>query len=237
MARDSATAFIILTAGRSSRMGEPKALLRFGKRTALEVAVSNAVEAGVRRLVTVVGYRAEEIRSAHSFTGLPSEFRWVVNHDVDSPMIVSLQTGLHSLSPYLLDAFLFQPVDVPLVTAGDIRALITAHSERKEGETVFIPSHEEHGGHPVLCDASLIPDFLALDRGATARDVIRGQAVVYVETGNPGVLEDMDTRDDYRRLRGIFEARGGGGSPASIENLRRGLFPGSGTMPEPRGGR
>lgn len=205
---DLYTALIVLTAGRSSRMGEPKALLRFGKRTALEVAVQNAIDAGVSRVVTVVGHRAEEIRAAHSFTGLPLEFRWTVNFDVGSPMIVSLQAALRDLAPLRLDAFLFQPVDVPLVMADDLRFLVGAFASRQaDDERIFIPSHDEHGGHPVLCAGSLAREFLDLPVTATPRDVIRRHTVVYVETGNPGVIEDMDTREDYRRLCAIYDAR------------------------------
>ena len=55
---DPSLALIVLTAGRSSRMGEPKALLRFGNCTALELEVRNAAAAGVGRVVAVIGHRA-----------------------------------------------------------------------------------------------------------------------------------------------------------------------------------
>ena len=152
MSSDPYTALIVLTAGRSSRMGESKALLRFGKRTALELAVDNAVSAGVRRVVAVVGHRNEEIRAAHSFSGLPLTFQWAVNLRGDSPMIASLQVGLRAIAGIDLDAFLFQPIDVPLITGRDLRLLTGAFASRSRGETVFIASHDNHRGHPVLCN-------------------------------------------------------------------------------------
>jgi CTP:molybdopterin cytidylyltransferase MocA len=211
-------ALIVLTAGRSSRMGEPKALLRFGKQTALELAVRNAIRAGIQRVVAVLGHRAEEIRAAHHFAGLPVAFDWVVNHEADAPMLSSLQAGLRRLARLRADAFFFQPVDLPLVTAYDFRRLIDAYCNRVSGEKVFIPSFQERAGHPVLCDASLIGEFLQLAPERTARDFLREQRIAYVETGNPGVLEDMDTRDDYRRLRQVYEAREGAAlPPLSVE--------------------
>ena len=220
---DLYTALIVLTAGRSSRMGEPKALLRFGKWTALELAVENAITAEVNRVVAVVGHRAEEIRAAHIFTGLPLKFEWVGNLESDSPMLVSLQTALRSLAAVQLDAFFFQPIDVPLLRANDFRELTAAFRARQPGESVFIAAHGNQGGHPVLCDARLIPEFLQVPRDGTARDVIGGQKRVYVDTGNPGVIEDMDTRDDYRRLRQLYEAREVGQSPMQLDRFSGGF--------------
>ena len=201
------TALIILTAGRSSRMGEPKALLRFGNRTALEIAVNNAVQAGVQRVVAVVGHRAEEIRAAHSFTGLGIQFEWAINLESDSPMIASLQTGLRDLESFPIDAFLFQPVDLPLITADDLSAVLGAFSTDDSGARVFVPTCEGNRGHPVLCTAELAAAFLALGPEQSARDLIAEQKVVGVETGNPGVLLDMDAPDEYRQLKTIYMSR------------------------------
>ncbi len=205
MAANPKTALVILTAGKSTRMGEPKALLRFGKHTALELGVHNAIEAGIQRVVAVVGHRAEEIRAAHSFTGLPLTFQWALNLNHGSPQIVSLQSGLKELQKVDLEAFLFQPVDFPLITPADLRLLIQAFQRRSSGsERIFIPSYEHRRGHPVLCDARLIDAFLKLPPDRSARDLFEQHQVTYVETGNPGVLEDMDTREDYQRLREIY---------------------------------
>lgn len=220
---DLDTALVILTAGRSSRMGEPKALLRFGKWTALEIAVQNAIEAKVNRVVTVVGHRNEEIRAAHSFSGMPLNFQWVPNLDSGSPMLVSLQTALQSLVSTQIDAFFFQPIDVPLLCADDFLELAAAFRTREPGESVFVAAHGTQGGHPVLCDAALIPEFLGVPRHGTARDVIGKQKRVYVDTGNPGVIEDMDTREDYRRLRQLYDVREVGQSRMKLDHFSGGF--------------
>jgi molybdenum cofactor cytidylyltransferase len=205
---DPATALVLLSAGRSSRMGEPKALLRFGNRTALELAVHNAVSAGIRKVVTVLGHRAEEIRAAHSFLGLPVTFEWALNFSTGGPMLESLQVGLRALRTARLDAFFFQPIDFPLLLPDDYRALMAAFRGREAGERVFVPSYDNHRGHPVLCDLALRELFLGLRLEQSARDVIEQESVVHVETGNPGVLEDMDTREDYLRLKRVYEGTG-----------------------------
>ena len=58
--RSSSVAAVILAAGYSSRMGDFKALLPFGRGTVLECVVTTLRAAGVERIVVVSGYRAEE---------------------------------------------------------------------------------------------------------------------------------------------------------------------------------
>jgi len=197
-------ALIILSAGRSTRMGEPKALLRFGNWTALELAVRNAAAGGLGRVVVVIGHRAEEIRAAHTFAGIGVDFSWVLNRAPESEQIESLKIGLKALEKEHLEAFLFQPVDYPLVTKLDFAALVLAHRAHSGPERVFIPTYQDRRGHPVLCRAKMREAILELPPGRTARDALDQGGIVHVEVPNRGVVEDMNTPDDYRRLREIF---------------------------------
>jgi len=226
---DSSLALIILSAGRSTRMGESKALMRFGNWTTLELLVRTGAAAGIGRIVTVIGHRAEEIRAAHSFTGIGVNYSWAMNRAQESEQIESLKAGLQALEGEFLDAFFFLPVDYPLVTRADFTALIGAHRKHPGPENLFIPVFGEHRGHPVLCRAAMRETILALPAGKTARDLLAEEGVVPVEVQNPGILEDMDTRDDYRRLRDLFRQRGAVGEPGASRNR----IPSAGTTPSP----
>lgn len=225
--QDSSLALIILSAGRSARMGEPKALLRFGNWTVLEILVRNAVAAGVGRVVTVIGHRAEELRAAHSFTGLGVDFSWALNRIPESEQIESLRVGLRTMEKEAIDAFFFQPVDHPLVTRADFAALINAHRSHQGPERCFIPTYGQRRGHPVLCRGKMREVFFELPPDRTAREALEEGGIVEVEVQNPGILEDMDTREDYRRLREIFRQRIGGSGSASS----RGFMPPAGSSP------
>lgn len=197
-------------------MGQPKALLRFGNWTALDVAVRNAIAGGVGRVVAVIGHRAEEIRAAHTFMGLGAEFTWALNRTAESEQIDSLRMGLRALEKEPLEAFLFQPVDYPLVTRSDIELLIQAHRGHSGPERVFIPTYGGQRGHPVLCRARMREIIMDLPPGKTARDAMDMGGIVHVEVENPGVIEDMNTPDDYRRLRETFRSRQSPGGPSGM---------------------
>src|SRR5512146_1464553 len=91
--RPRAIAGLVLAAGESSRMGRDKALLEYRGRTFLENIIHALREAGIARVVVVLGYHAEEIRQNTDLQN--SEV--VINQDYRSGQTSSLQAGLRAL--------------------------------------------------------------------------------------------------------------------------------------------
>ncbi len=189
---------IILAAGQSKRMGQPKALLPFGRQNVIE-RVFEAGRSVAGLAVIVVNPRLREaLDEAGGFEGA----ELVENADPDSEQIDSLRLGierLEALSSGQLEGFFIHPVDYPVVGAEDYEALARELGPGA-GYDVFQPACRQRHGHPVLCRYSLARRFLELPAGGTARDVIGNVRVRYVAVSNPGVAEDMDTPADYSRL-------------------------------------
>ncbi len=192
---------ILLAAGASTRMGRPKALLDFDGRTCLEVAL-DAV-GGLDAPVVVLGPNRDEVRSRVPLDGV----RVAVNDDVASGQLASLKAGLAFLPPGA-EAFLFYPVDYPLVSRAEIARLIGA-SKAEPGKSIFVPSHQMRRGHPVLCRRPLAEEFSALSAGASARAVLdsRPGRIAYVLFDEAYILMDMDTPEDYARCLEAYHAR------------------------------
>ena len=185
-------------------MGSSKPLLRFDGRTALELVLGAAIEAGVGTSVIVAGRDARRVMEAHDFTSFGSKVRWAVNEEDGSEQLRSLQIGLSALRGDNYDGFFLHPVDHPLVTHDDYKLLLDAFVADRDEATVFILSHARRRGHPILCRASLAAKFLALSPSETARGVIERERIAYALTPNAHVLEDMDTPEDYSRLLKMF---------------------------------
>lgn len=200
------TVQIVLAAGRSERMRSPKPLLRFGTRTALEVALGAAGEAGVERSVVVVGESGDDVLALHENARRSAAVSWVWNREPGAEQLRSLQLALQSVAGERVDAFFIHPVDCPLATSWDYKLLLEAVAQDNDAHDVFILSHGGRRGHPILCRDALIKPLRALRADATARDVIEKARIAYVLTPNPGVLEDMDTPEDYARLLRVYEA-------------------------------
>lgn len=189
---------LILAAGESSRMGTDKALLTYRGRTFLETIVGALREAGVERVVVVLGHHAEDIRRATSLV----DAEVVVNQDYRRGQTSSLQTGLRALEGTAVEGVLLCLVDHPLISADTVRALIA--NFRHSGAPVVIPAFQDRHGHPVLIGQTLFAELNSLSPEEGANTVIRKyrDATQFVEVNDPGILLDVDDPETYRRLEG-----------------------------------
>ncbi|HET8638535.1 MAG TPA: nucleotidyltransferase family protein, partial [Acidobacteriaceae bacterium] len=104
---------VVLAAGRSSRMGEAKQLLRVGEQTMLERTLENVRASRVDEVALVLGASADEIRWAIP-ASLLEGVRVVVNEDYASGMASSLRAGLAAVDPESNGALIVL-ADQPLV--------------------------------------------------------------------------------------------------------------------------
>ena len=86
------------------------------------------LDAGVDDVIVVVGHDADAIAASFSQSGLPARF--VVNREYDSGQLSSLLAGLNVVDRPGVAAVLITLVDVPLVSAATVRAVIDATAER-----------------------------------------------------------------------------------------------------------
>jgi CTP:molybdopterin cytidylyltransferase MocA len=182
---------LILAAGESRRMGSPKALLDFRGETFLDRLI-RTFSAHCAPVIAVLGAEADRIRAGLRRPDLAS---FVLNPDYHLGQITSMQCGLRAV-PADAGGVLFTLVDHPNVRETTLALLLTENAE------AAIPLYEGRRGHPVFFSRALVPEFLALDSGASAKTVLQRHAagIRYVDVDDPGILDDVDDRDAYRRL-------------------------------------
>lgn len=193
---------IVLAAGRSRRMGRPKAFLRLGDATFLELAVGALRDGGCDPVVVVTGPAGDAAAGETADAARRLGARTVVNPEPASEQADSLAVALRALSADA-EAAVVTPVDVPRVSGETVRRMIEAH--RSTGAPVVQPYDGERHGHPVLFARSLFPELLARPLPDGARSVIHAHASGRAEVMVTTLAADVDTPDDYRRL---VEARG-----------------------------
>lgn len=186
---------VLLAAGESTRMGRQKALLPWQGTTLLSHQVSNLLEAGVSKVVTVLGYRAETLRS--SLHGIPGVIT-VLNLRYRTGKVSSIRAGLRQVSPEAT-AVLVISVDQPR-SALLIRRTIQAHNE--QGLLITYPVYGGRGGHPIIFSATLLPEMARIRESRYGlREVVERhrKQVLRFEVGDPDVLLDLNRPDDYQR--------------------------------------
>jgi len=198
-------AALILCAGRSTRMGTPKALLPLGAECALERIVRLFRTFGVERILAVTGHEAERIAPVLTACGVPC----VQNADYDRGMFSSLQTGAARLQG-LCRAFFVLPADIPLVRPETLRLLMNAFVEGKI--LACRPSFGGRRGHPPLLARELIAPILSFSRPGGLRALLadRAASVVDVACDDPGILLDLDMPEDYAEALRLLENLPGG---------------------------
>lgn len=188
---------IVLAAGRSQRMGEPKAFLRLEGRSFLERAVVALQQGGCDDVLVVAGPREDDTARRIAESALALGARAAVNPAAGSEQVDSLRLALAAMRDDARAAIVV-PVDVPEVAAATVHALCEAF--RRTGGPIVLPAHGGRHGHPVLFARAVWPELLEGDLPEGARTVIHAHAAELVEVAVAALPLDVDTPDDFRRL-------------------------------------
>ncbi|MBB5341709.1 NTP transferase domain-containing protein [Tunturiibacter gelidoferens] len=178
---------VILAAGASRRLGEPKQLVKIGAENLLEHSVRVAREAGFSPVVVVLGASAESIE-AECELGDADVLR---NDNWCEGMSASVRVGVGALHD--LDGCVVMTCDMPGVTALHLRSL--AASGEVAGST-----YDGRRGVPAYFPASLFKDLMELRGDAGAKDLLRSAQCVALAGGEL----DVDTIEDLVRARELF---------------------------------
>jgi molybdenum cofactor cytidylyltransferase len=196
MASAPAIAAVVLAAGGSTRMGEPKQLLLLGEKPMVRRTTEAVCAAGLDQVVVVIGAQANAVQQA--LAGLPVEF--AVNQDWAKGMSTSLRAGLCMLRP-AIQAVLVVLADQPEVSPGLLRTLVERYEAT--GAAIVVPFYQGQRGNPVLFDRSIFPELLAVqgDRGGRELLARHREKLERVDTDDAAVVLDVDTRQDYEQVR------------------------------------
>ena len=185
---------ILLAAGLSSRMGEPKQLLPFGESTIVETVADSMLGAKFDEVIVVVGHCAAEIQEQLGTRPV----RIVFNADYSEGMLTSAQAGIRALQGS--DAFALMLVDQPFITSVLIDQVVDAYVQTDKG--IALPSYNYKRGHPVIFHQRYAREILALDaESGGVRTLFKksGDDIHYVTVDTDRVLRDIDYREDYER--------------------------------------
>ena len=187
---------VILSAGESSRMGRPKALLPIDGVRFVEKIVSTLKSTDVGNIIVVLGHNAEEIR--RKIRNLPVTI--LINHDYKQGQLSSLQVAIRRLesSGGPVDGILVHLVDHPYIEAKLVNLMIDRFYETKK--LIVVPRFQDRRGHPVIFARALFSELLAAGTDQGAKPVVHAHRddTLEIDTNDKGVLIDIDTPEEYR---------------------------------------
>ncbi|MCY4401026.1 MAG: nucleotidyltransferase family protein [Candidatus Poribacteria bacterium] len=191
---------ILLAAGLSTRMGEPKQLLPFADSTIVETVIDNMLDAKFNEVIVVVGHCAEQIQELIADRAV----RTVFNPDYHKGMLSSIQAGIRSLKIADIkkprNAFSLMLVDQPFITSTLIDKVIDVYAQTEKG--IVLPSYNFRRGHPVIFNYKYADAILALgvnSDGVRSLYKTYHEDIHYVNVDTDAILRDIDYKEDYER--------------------------------------
>jgi molybdenum cofactor cytidylyltransferase len=186
---------LVLAAGESRRLGQPKQLLDLAGRPLVTHSVAHALAAPVDGVVVVLGSHASEVELA--LRGSPV-YR-VFNPHFAQGQGASLAAGIRAI-PSTVDAVVVLLGDEPSVAPETIGAVV---ARWREGHPpAVVTRYPDRQGHPVLFDRSVFFDLASLEGDVGGREILRalGELVATVEVAATAP-SDVDTEEDWERLQ------------------------------------
>jgi molybdenum cofactor cytidylyltransferase len=184
-------AAVILAAGASTRLGEPKQLVMLGGERLLERAVRIAVEAGCEPVLVVLGAQAEEIRSLCALNAAEV----VLNPDWQSGMASSVHAGTKAL-PAHADGLVLMTCDQPSVSAQHLRRLMDSGGGDAVGS-----SYGGRIGVPAFFPVARCGELLGLSGDQGARSLLETARAVELPEGELDI-DTAESLEEARRIHG-----------------------------------
>ena len=185
---------ILLAAGSSTRMGEPKQLMDYLGKPLVRHAVDTALASACSPVIVVLGANARSISEA--VRDLPVET--VENSRWSEGMGTSIQTGVRAAAERGLDGVILALADQPLVTPEIYDRLMAQHE--MTSKPIVTSEYAGTVGVPVLFAKEYFPHLLALQPEQGCKGVILRHATSAVRIACPEAEVDIDTPVDYQRL-------------------------------------
>ena len=189
------TVAILPGAGASRRMGRPKLLLPYRNSTLVGSVVEALRGGGVSTIVLVTSPGDEDLRAWAREAGV----RTAVNPDPGRGMLSSIREGLAALGG-TGEILLVSPADLPALRSETVAALVQRMEET--GAPLAVPVYQGKRGHPLAIAPALIPEIETLDPDVGLKQLRdrHEERLLEVEVEDPGVVQDVDTPEEYENL-------------------------------------
>lgn len=188
---------IILAAGSSSRMGEPKQLLTLGGQPLLLRVVETVLASSAWPVVVVLGANAPAIRPllARQPVLVAENSAWIEG------MASSLRTGIATLQQFSrrIDAALVTLCDQPALTVETLNRLIEQH--RLTGHDIVAARYNGRNGAPALFSRKHFPALSLLTGEEGARSLLNSSDTPVHPLDMPELSVDLDTPADYAAVK------------------------------------
>ncbi|MFT4661698.1 MAG: molybdenum cofactor cytidylyltransferase [Patiriisocius sp.] len=186
---------VILAAGASTRMGQPKQLLPWKSTTLLNHCINEVIQADIIETAVILGSNHEEIQS----TIKPSTIHCIYNTNWENGMGSSIAKATEYAMKKNIDGVLFVLADQPFVDSNYLNILLNEYIPKQN--QIIGTSYNNHVGVPAIFDKRYFSELISLTGKQGAKDLIHKYAPKVTKFSPDFDFQDIDTPEDYRQLR------------------------------------
>lgn len=182
---------LLLAAGKSQRFGSQKLLAEYHGMPL--VMHSASALSNCDRVIAVINDDDLALNETLQSAGVET----LINKDANRGMGSSIACGVKA-SP-TSDGWCILPADMPNVSKSLVDQV---YAELENGAAISAPYYQDQRGHPVGFSKRFFHELISLDGDFGARVVLERhpEDLFRVETGDPGILIDIDTPQDLAQL-------------------------------------
>lgn len=186
-------AVLILAAGKSSRMGFTKQLLKVGTKTLLERAIEAAKKSKATTLFCVLGANLDEIKSAISTENI----EFIINKNYEKGLSSSIVAGISFIekNENNFDSVLITLADQPKVDSAYLNQLIETFNSNSE--KVIASKYDHKIGVPAIFPKIFFKKLLLLEGDKGAKNLLNSKLENVLAIVSDKLL-DIDTQEDYK---------------------------------------
>jgi molybdenum cofactor cytidylyltransferase len=186
-------------------MGRSKLALPLGERSVLEWVVGALRQAGIEHVLVVVGPHVPELGPLAQAAGAESLMLVEATADMRATVKAGLRWLEDRFHPEPDDKWLLTPADHPALDAAVVRQLLEAGAANPDA-SIVIPTCQGRRGHPTLIAWRHVAGVRSLPAGEGLNAYLRQHMAETLELPvvSAGIFCDLDTPEDYQRLRGTW---------------------------------
>ncbi|MBN2824971.1 MAG: nucleotidyltransferase family protein [Campylobacterales bacterium] len=186
---------VILAAGSSSRLGQPKQLLKLHNQTLIQLAVTTALKLSPK-VHLVLGYQKE--RMVQEVEEFPIHI--IDNPNYSNGMGTSLALAIDAINP--TNALLVMLCDQPLIPLTHFQELIT----RSNPHQIVASLYRNRLAVPALFPPKYFEALKKLEGNKGARELLRSESVLSVELSSDLAM-DIDRVEDWEEVKRVYRFR------------------------------
>lgn len=197
MSTKNHTVVLILAAGKASRMGRPKQLLKWKNTNLLQHTIDIAKAANPLKVILILGAYHDQILNKLDIKGITVHFNSLWHKGMGHSLAFGLKKAVTDFNN--LDSALILLADQPLITTNHIKNMISNFKPRHQN--IITTSYLDRPyAAPTLFDSYYFKELLQLKDDIGAKELIKkySDRVTTINLDYP--FSDIDTWEDYREL-------------------------------------